>query len=223
MDRLQYLAADGRVRARHPAARARWSACGCGGRPAGCVRSLAPGLRAVRGVGPLGDPHGHVGLQPATTRSALTLPGGMAIEELVFFTVIPVCGLLTLEAVRRILGARGAGLMPIYPTLAVAAAVAVVAARGGAAPHRPVPRPGVLDLDGHLLRVHDPGGRLAHEALGADRDLPPGGHQRHLPDLGHPAGGVRLRLRAAHRGDAHVGPPRPAHGRRQAGATEVAA
>ena len=33
----------------------------------------------------------------------VTLPGGMAIEELVFFTVIPICGLLTLEAVRRIL------------------------------------------------------------------------------------------------------------------------
>jgi lycopene cyclase domain-containing protein len=31
------------------------------------------------------------------------LPGGMAFEELVFFTVIPVCGLLTLEAVRSIL------------------------------------------------------------------------------------------------------------------------
>src|SRR5215218_10342000 len=33
----------------------------------------------------------------------LTLPGGMAVEELVFFTVIPVCGLLTLETVRGIL------------------------------------------------------------------------------------------------------------------------
>ena len=31
------------------------------------------------------------------------IPGGMAIEELVFFTVIPICGLLTLETVRRIL------------------------------------------------------------------------------------------------------------------------
>jgi lycopene beta-cyclase len=30
------------------------------------------------------------------------LPGGMAIEELVFFTVIPVCALLTLEAVRAL-------------------------------------------------------------------------------------------------------------------------
>jgi lycopene beta-cyclase len=36
----------------------------------------------------------------------LTLPGGMAVEELVFFTVIPVCGLLTLETVRTILGRR---------------------------------------------------------------------------------------------------------------------
>ncbi len=33
----------------------------------------------------------------------LDLPGGMAIEELIFFTVIPICGLLTLEAVRAIL------------------------------------------------------------------------------------------------------------------------
>lgn len=33
----------------------------------------------------------------------LDLPGGMAVEELVFFTVIPICALLTLEAVRAIL------------------------------------------------------------------------------------------------------------------------
>jgi lycopene beta-cyclase len=32
------------------------------------------------------------------------LPGNLPIEELVFFVVIPICGLLTLEAVRRILG-----------------------------------------------------------------------------------------------------------------------
>lgn len=35
------------------------------------------------------------------------LPGGMAIEELVFFTIIPVCGLLTLETVRGILRRAG--------------------------------------------------------------------------------------------------------------------
>ena len=95
----------------------------------------------------------------------LPLPGGMAVEELVFFTVIPVCGLLTLETVRR--HPRDAGdvvLMPIYPTLAVAAAVAVVLVEIARAPHRSVSRPGVLDLDGDLLRLHDPGGRLAHEA-----------------------------------------------------------
>jgi lycopene cyclase domain-containing protein len=34
----------------------------------------------------------------------LRLPGDMAVEELVFFVVIPICGLLTLEAVRTILG-----------------------------------------------------------------------------------------------------------------------
>lgn len=34
----------------------------------------------------------------------LRLPGGMVVEELVFFTVIPVCGLLTLEAVRSLTG-----------------------------------------------------------------------------------------------------------------------
>lgn len=39
----------------------------------------------------------------------VTLPGGMAIEELLFFTVVPVCGLLTLEAVRTILGRRPEG------------------------------------------------------------------------------------------------------------------
>ena len=37
----------------------------------------------------------------------LTLPGGMAIEELVFFAVIPICGLLTLETVRTILRRAG--------------------------------------------------------------------------------------------------------------------
>jgi lycopene cyclase domain-containing protein len=31
------------------------------------------------------------------------LPGDLPVEELAFFVVIPICGLLTLEAVRRIL------------------------------------------------------------------------------------------------------------------------
>lgn len=34
------------------------------------------------------------------------LPGGMAIEELVFFVIVPTCALLTIEAVRNILSGR---------------------------------------------------------------------------------------------------------------------
>ena len=37
--------------------------------------------------------------------TGVDLPGSLPIEEVVFFVVIPICGLLTLEAVRRILGA----------------------------------------------------------------------------------------------------------------------
>ena len=36
----------------------------------------------------------------------VTLPGGTAVEELVFFTVVPVCALLTVESVRNILSGR---------------------------------------------------------------------------------------------------------------------
>jgi lycopene cyclase domain-containing protein len=36
-----------------------------------------------------------------------TLPLGLPLEELAFFIVIPVVGLVTFEAVRHVLGARG--------------------------------------------------------------------------------------------------------------------
>ena len=36
----------------------------------------------------------------------LRLPGGMAVEELVFFLVVPICALLTLESVRNLLSGR---------------------------------------------------------------------------------------------------------------------
>ena len=38
----------------------------------------------------------------------IRLPGDLAIEELLFFIVVPVCGLLTLETVRRLLPRRSA-------------------------------------------------------------------------------------------------------------------
>lgn len=38
--------------------------------------------------------------------TGIELPFALPLEELVFFVVIPICGLLTLEAVRSILGDR---------------------------------------------------------------------------------------------------------------------
>ena len=76
--------------------------------------------------------------------------------------------------------------MPIYPTLAVAAAVVVVAAGALPVPLRAVPRAGLLDLDGHLLRLHDPGRRWLTKHSAPIVIYRPRRHQRHLPDLGHP-------------------------------------
>ena len=39
----------------------------------------------------------------------IRLPGDMVLEELVFFVVVPVCGLLTLEGLRSIESRRRAG------------------------------------------------------------------------------------------------------------------
>ncbi len=36
----------------------------------------------------------------------VTLPGGMAVEELGFFLVVPICALLTIESVRNVLAGR---------------------------------------------------------------------------------------------------------------------
>ena len=36
--------------------------------------------------------------------TGIVFPGGVPLEEVVFFVAIPICGLLSLEAVRRILG-----------------------------------------------------------------------------------------------------------------------
>lgn len=38
------------------------------------------------------------------TTTGWRLPGRLPVEELAFFVVVPVCGLLTLEAVGRVLG-----------------------------------------------------------------------------------------------------------------------
>jgi lycopene cyclase domain-containing protein len=41
--------------------------------------------------------------------TGVKLPGALPIEELAFFVVIPICGLLTLEAVRRLTDAPDRG------------------------------------------------------------------------------------------------------------------
>ncbi len=48
---------------------------------------------------------GHWDYSPDHTTGWL-LPGAVPIEELVFFVVIPICGLLTYEAVGTVLGRR---------------------------------------------------------------------------------------------------------------------
>jgi lycopene cyclase domain-containing protein len=52
--------------------------------------------------------HGHWRFNPELT-SALRLPFDMPIDEVLFFVAIPICGLLTLEAVRRLLRADRSG------------------------------------------------------------------------------------------------------------------
>ena len=42
----------------------------------------------------------------ARQTTGVVLPGGLPLDELLFFVVIPICALLTFEAVRRILGLR---------------------------------------------------------------------------------------------------------------------
>ncbi len=46
---------------------------------------------------------GHWEFDPAQTLG-VTLPGGVPLEEVLFFLVVPTCALLALEAVRRVRG-----------------------------------------------------------------------------------------------------------------------
>lgn len=46
---------------------------------------------------------GHWDFDPEQT-TGVVLPGGVPLEELLFFLVVPTCALLSLEAVRRVRG-----------------------------------------------------------------------------------------------------------------------
>lgn len=79
-------------------------------RPRRLLVALTPAYVAFVGWDLLATAHGTWSFDPRYT-VGLELPGGMAVEELVFFTVVPICALLTLEAVRNIL----AGRVPLVP------------------------------------------------------------------------------------------------------------
>ena len=99
-----------------------------------------------------------------------------------FFTVVPMCGLLTLEAVRRHPRRPTARrLMPVYPTLVGGGGDRRGRARARRVAHRPVPPAAPTGSRWRSVRLHDPGRRVAHEALGADRHLPARRHQRLRP------------------------------------------
>lgn len=51
---------------------------------------------------------GHWTFSPQYT-TGWVLPGGIPVEELTFFVVVPICGLLTYEAVRTLWPGRRAG------------------------------------------------------------------------------------------------------------------
>lgn len=74
-------------------------------RPRRLAVALAPALAVFVTWDLWASARGTWGFNPDYT-VGVTLPGGMAIEELAFFVVIPVCALLTLESVRNVAEGR---------------------------------------------------------------------------------------------------------------------
>ncbi len=76
-------------------------------RPRRLLFALAPTVAVFFTWDVLAIDRHHWGFNPRYITGWL-LPGRVPIEELAFFVVIPICGLLTLEAVRGILARRRA-------------------------------------------------------------------------------------------------------------------
>ncbi|PWH06334.1 lycopene cyclase domain-containing protein [Brachybacterium endophyticum] len=74
-------------------------------RPRRLLAALAPTVLVFLAWDYVGIHRGHWWYAPEKI-SGITLPGGMPLEELLFFLVIPICGLLTLEAVQTLLAGR---------------------------------------------------------------------------------------------------------------------
>lgn len=71
-------------------------------RPRAIAAALVPVIAVFGAWDLLGIHRGHWWYEPSRI-SGITLPGYVPLEELLFFVVIPLCGLLTFEAVRRLL------------------------------------------------------------------------------------------------------------------------
>lgn len=70
-------------------------------RPRRWLLALAPVVVVFGGWDLYGIARRHWTYDPAQT-SGVTLPGGLPLEELLFFVVIPTCALLTYEAVKNV-------------------------------------------------------------------------------------------------------------------------
>ncbi len=77
-------------------------------RPRRLALAVAPALAVFLAWDVAASAHGTWSFERRYT-IGVTLPGGMAIEELVFFAVVPLCALITLESVRNVL----AGCTPV--------------------------------------------------------------------------------------------------------------
>ncbi|PXY35701.1 lycopene cyclase domain-containing protein [Prauserella flavalba] len=74
-------------------------------RPRRLVRAVLPAAALFAGWDLAAIAGGVWHIDPRYTLGVYVLPG-MPLEELLFFVVIPLCGLLTFEAVRATLGGR---------------------------------------------------------------------------------------------------------------------
>jgi lycopene cyclase domain-containing protein len=74
-------------------------------RPRRALRAIAPVILVFGAWDVAAIALGHWWFNPRFV-TGVTLPPGLPLEELAFFVVIPMCGLLTYEAVRNLLSGR---------------------------------------------------------------------------------------------------------------------
>jgi lycopene beta-cyclase len=74
-------------------------------RPRRALRAIAPVILVFGAWDVAAIELGHWWFNPRFV-TGVTLPPGLPLEELAFFVVIPMCGLLTYEAVRNLLSGR---------------------------------------------------------------------------------------------------------------------